>query len=151
MCCEYWLALSQIGSLPLIFLRLKLGFINHYLLFLLDFFSSQGGLGPKGSVGRTPMIFTIQSNSISVLSHDVKPRCGHIHPMSHVRTKTRTWDKHVCHVPATINKFCSTQHNSASIPRKLNIFHGEKSPEVLSKNLSILWYKNLIEWESFLL
>ena len=93
-----------------------------------NFFSSQGGLGPKGSVGRTPMIFTIQSNSISVLSHDVKPRCGHIHPMSHVRTKTRTWDKHVCHVPATINKFCSTQHNSASIPRKLfSTFFMEKN------------------------
>ena len=31
--------------------------LNHYWLFLLeDFFSSQGGLGPKGCVGHMPMI-----------------------------------------------------------------------------------------------
>ena len=31
--------------------------LNHYWLFLLEYlFSSQGGLGPKGCVGLTPML-----------------------------------------------------------------------------------------------
>ena len=32
-----------------------------------------------------------------------------------------------------------------------SIFHLEKLQEMLSKNFSILWYKKLIEWESFLM
>ena len=44
--------------------------LNHYWLFLLEYFySSQGGLGPKGCVGHTPMTMMILQNISPWLMH----------------------------------------------------------------------------------